>query len=69
MLAITKEQLDYRYVIPDHWSDNGAGMPALINLSSALDGLLQELTGAVLVRRLRSVPLLRDAGLFGGEAV
>lgn len=67
MIAITKEHLDYQYVVPEHWSDNGGGMPALVNLSFALEGLLQELTGAVMVRRLGSVPLLREAGLFQGE--
>ncbi len=67
MIAITKEQLDYQYVVPEHWSNNGAGMPALVNLSSALEGLLQELTGAVMIRRLRTVDVLRDAGLFRGE--
>ncbi len=64
MIAITKEHLDYHYVVPDHWSETGAGMPALVKLTFALEALLQELTGAVMIRRLRSVPLLCDAGLF-----
>ncbi|MBA3458168.1 MAG: hypothetical protein H0T42_34120 [Deltaproteobacteria bacterium] len=67
MLAITKEQLDYQYVVPEHWSSNGAGMPALVNLSTALEGLLLDLTGGVMIRRLGAIPLLRDAGLFRGE--
>jgi hypothetical protein len=67
MIAITKEHLDYQYVVPAQWSESRDGLPALVNLSSALEGLLLDLTGSVMIRRLRANPVLRDAGLFRGE--
>ncbi len=66
-LAITKEKLDYEYAIPKHWSDGRDGLPALVNLSGELESLLLDLTGGVMIRKLRSVPLLLDAGLFRKE--
>lgn len=68
-IAITKKHLDYEYVIPDPWTESREGMPALAHLSGELEELLRELTGPVMVRKLRSVPLLANAGLFGGEEI
>jgi hypothetical protein len=68
-IAITKQRLDYEYVVPKHWSQSRQSLPALADLSCELEDLLLDLTGPVMVRRLRSIPLLVNAGLFRGEHV
>jgi hypothetical protein len=67
-IAITKHHLDYEYVLPTHWTGNRASLPALAGMSSELEELLRELTGSVMVRRLRALPELANAGLFRPEA-
>lgn len=63
-IAITKGELDYEYALPASWMTTRDGLPALAVLSGELQLLLHALTGDVLVRRLRAVPLLFEAGLF-----
>lgn len=63
-IEITKQQLDYLYVVPTRWSHGLDGLSSLVGLSRELELLLLDLTGDVMVRKLRSIPLLRDAGLF-----
>ena len=55
-LVITKPAFEYEYVVPQHWSDNGSEeLKALVH---TLQPLLVELTGPIVVQRLRSVPAL-----------
>ncbi len=63
-IVITKHQLDYNYALPPRWSESRDDLPALAMLSGELENLLLELTGRVMVRKLRTVQLLLDAGLF-----
>jgi hypothetical protein len=70
VLVIHRPQFVYEYAVPDRWSDNGHGREELDELMRALVPLLAELTGDIAVRRLRSIPDLRAAGLVseGDEA-
>src|SRR6185436_13782800 len=63
-LEIKRANLEYEYKTPDDWHEPAAEPPqALCNLVSELWVLLVELTGTVVVARLRQVPELRDHGL------
>ncbi|HVR19579.1 MAG TPA: hypothetical protein VMS65_07780 [Polyangiaceae bacterium] len=63
-LSITRENLEYRYVVPYAWNDASPHPPrALRELSRELWTLLVELTGTVVVNRLAKVPELRDQGI------
>jgi hypothetical protein len=63
-LSITRENLEYRYVVPYAWNDPSPHPPqALRELSRDLWALLVELTGTVVVNRLAKVPELRDRGI------
>ncbi|MBA3464326.1 MAG: hypothetical protein H0T46_30520 [Deltaproteobacteria bacterium] len=63
-IEITKNRLDYDYLLPDDWKHGRTNLAALAELSCDLEELLLDLTGTVMVRRLRSIALLTDAGLF-----
>jgi len=64
MIEITKNHLDYQYVVPEKWTAGRDSLPVLIDVSRQLEALLSDLTGQVMIRHLRTVPLLLDAGLF-----
>jgi hypothetical protein len=66
-IAITKQHLDYEYVLPAQWAGDRTSLPALAGMSTELEELLRELTGSVMVRRLRALPELANAGLFRPE--
>lgn len=57
-LVITKSAFDYQFVVPAHWNDNGAD--ELGRLLRTLKVLLLDLTGPVVVQRLRAIPALAD---------
>jgi hypothetical protein len=57
-LVITKSAFDYQFVVPPHWNENGA--EELGKLLRTLQSLLLDLTGPVVVQRLRSIPALAD---------
>ena len=63
-LSITRESLEYRYVVPASWKDATADPPeALCALARELWTLLVDLTGSVVVNRLAQIPTLRDRGI------
>jgi hypothetical protein len=63
-LSITRESLDYRYIVPSTWKDAAPDPPEpLCALARELWTLLVDLTGSVVVNRLAQVPELRDRGI------
>src|SRR5687767_13409449 len=58
-LAIEKQRFTYRYTLPAGWSAE-----LLDSLLASLRPLLVELTGAVVLERLRAVPGLEETTLF-----
>ncbi len=63
-IAITKHRLDYDYLLPDAWKHGRTSLAALAEMSGELEELLLDLTGPVMVRKLRSISILTNAGLF-----
>ena len=62
-LVIVRKDLQYRYTLPQSWS-NETGRPLPFRmLVEEIGRLLVELTGTVVVRRLEQVPELRSLGL------
>jgi hypothetical protein len=58
-LSIVREQFGYRYTVPEPWTTKGdRPVAALRHLVQELLPILEELTGPILTRRLRQVPLL-----------
>lgn len=55
-LVIHRPAFEYEYVVPETWSDNGR--EELVVLCQTLVPLLEELTGRIVVQRLRSIPQL-----------
>ena len=67
-LSITRERFEYRYALPESWQrEPDLGLSALKGLTRELQPLLVELTGAVVLHRLRSVRELERCGLFPAE--
>ena len=67
-LEIARERFEYRYAVPSTWTgESPAAMADLRTLVRHLEPLLQELTGAVVILRLRALPELANSGLFGRE--
>jgi len=63
-LVVFRQDLEYRYRLPQSWSQTGGGgPPALRVLAAEIGRLLMELTGTVVIRRLEQLPELRDRGL------
>jgi hypothetical protein len=63
-LMITRESLEYSYVVPAAWNDSKApSPPALCELARELWPFLIDLTGSVVVNRLAQIPALRDRGI------
>jgi hypothetical protein len=60
-LVITRENLEYRYVVPPTWNDSTpAPLQALRQLTRELWTFLIDLTGSVVVNRLSQIAALRD---------
>jgi hypothetical protein len=57
-LVITKPAFEYEYIVPQTWSGNGS--EELKVLVQTLQPLLVELTGLIIVQRLRSIPTLAE---------
>ena len=67
-LVITREQFDYIYTLPKSWARPAVdSRAALAPVVKELWPLLSELTGTVVVRRLREVPQLRRCGIIPEE--
>jgi hypothetical protein len=67
-LAITRERFEYRYALPESWNgESEVGLSALQGLTRELQPLLTELTGPVVLHRLRNVQELERCGLFHAE--
>ncbi len=67
-VVVTRERFEYRYALPDAWKTNSPeAMASLQTFAHELQQLLTELTGSVVLRRLRNVPELRLYGLFHSE--
>ena len=63
-LVIVREDLEYRYTLPDAWSQDTQRAPiALRVLVAEIGRLLVELTGTVVIRRMEQIPELRARGL------
>ena len=63
-LSITRENLEYRYVVPSAWNDpSQKPTQALRELTRELWALLVELTGSVVVNRLAKIPELRKLSI------
>jgi hypothetical protein len=60
-LVILRENLEYRYSLPQGWHETESGLIALRVLVAEVGRLLLELTGAVVIRRLEQVPELAAA--------
>jgi hypothetical protein len=64
-LSITRESFEYGYSVPAAWKDATAeSSGALCALVSELCELLVDLTGAVVVNRLRQIPELVERGIM-----
>ena len=64
-LSITRENLEYRYVVPSAWNDpSQKPTQALRELTRELWALLVELTGTVVIGRFEQIPELRARGLL-----
>jgi hypothetical protein len=64
-VAITREQFAYQYTLPDSWTHADATGPAAVQpIVRALWPLLAELTGSVVIERLRQNPVLRTCGVI-----
>jgi len=63
-LVVVREDLQYRYTLPQAWSQKAERGPlALRVLVAEICRLLVELTGTVVIRRLEQIPELRARGL------
>ena len=67
-LVISCERFAYTYSLPRSWSAAATVPPAsLVRLVEELWPMLVQLTGSVVVRRLREQPVLRRCGLVPEE--
>lgn len=56
-LTIQRIGLQYRYSLPDHWHvESDEPLQALRELCAALQPLLMELTGSIVVEKLTAIP-------------
>ena len=68
-LVIARDGFTYTYTVPPSWTEAGAQPRAAVaRLVAELWPLLTELTGSVVIRRLRDEPLLRRCGVIPEEA-
>ena len=62
-LVVLREELEYRYTLPESWMNGGRVPTGLHVLVAEIGGLLVELTGTVVVRHLEGIPELRASKL------
>jgi hypothetical protein len=68
-LVFSREQFVHTYAIPSSWSqDDEDALAALRQIVRELWPLLMELTGNVVVQRLRDVPSLAESGVIPKDA-
>lgn len=68
-LRIDRHHFEYQYELPAEWRESSERATAALKaLTAALCPLLWELTGPVVLRRLREVPLLAGSDLLPLEA-
>jgi hypothetical protein len=70
-VIVARNGLDYQYRLPESWKEPGneAAGEALRAVAAELRGLLVELTGPVVVRRLGRLAPFRESGIdFSDEA-
>jgi hypothetical protein len=64
-LSITRENLEYRYSVPAAWKAELGDSPAALSaLAGELCKLLVDLTGSVVVNRLKQIPELTERGVL-----
>jgi hypothetical protein len=64
-VTITREQFGYRYSLPASWEDADETARLVVqSIVRQLWPLLAELTGPVVVERLRQNPVLRECGVL-----
>ena len=64
-LVVLREDLAYRYRLPQAWSQNGdRGAVAFRGLVTEIGRLLVDLTGTVVICKLEQLPELRSCGLI-----
>lgn len=70
-LNVLREELEYRYQLPDSWQTecHGESTGALKELLAELGPLLVRLTGPVAVRRLERIALLKECDILTSEEV
>jgi hypothetical protein len=66
-LVIHKPAFEYEYVTPSSWVDPQTEVRAVRSLLVALEPLLIELTGEIVIKRLQSIPEVR--AVLRGEEV
>lgn len=67
-ISISRERFEYRYVLSSEWRDNATGaLDGLRELGRELQPLLFELTGLVVLHRLRGMPDLERCRVFPPE--
>ena len=67
-LEVARERFEYRYSLPSTWmTESTAAMGDLRTLATHLEPLLRELTGPVVIVRLRTLPDVAGSGLFQQE--
>ena len=67
-ISVSRERFEYRYVLPRGWKDNPAGaLEGLREVAGELQPLLLELTGSVVLHRLRGIPDLERCRVFRSE--
>jgi len=67
--SVVRDRFSYRYVVPASWSAvSPKGSASLRELLVELRPLLVDLTGAVVLHRLRDIPTLRESDLFLPES-
>lgn len=66
--SISMVRFDYQYTLPASWAGTSEdSLDALRALTSELQPILAELTGPVVLRRLRGIPEVERRGLFPDE--
>ncbi|MFY2562947.1 hypothetical protein ACN469_35465 [Corallococcus terminator] len=67
-ISVSRERFDYRLVLPPEWKAGTTGtMDGLREVARELQPLLRELTGPVVLRRLRGIPEIERCRLFPPE--
>lgn len=66
-LVIHRPAFEYEYVVPEEWTNDAKGRDALTVLVQTLVPILEELTGPIVIQRLRSKPELTRAQIVNAD--